>query len=47
MKIEGNETIDIKVKKAAIAKEKNRTKSTKSDLKSTQNAIIKTQIKEK
>ena len=47
MEIEGNETVNIKAKKAATAKEKNRTKPTKPDLKSARNATIKTQIKEK
>ena len=42
MEIEGNETVNIKAKKAATAKEKNRTKPTKPDLKSARNAIIKT-----
>jgi len=47
MEIEGNEIMDIKVKEAATAKEKNGTKSIKPGLKSARNAIIKTQIKEK
>ena len=47
MEIEGNETADIKAKKATTAKEKNRTKPTKPGLKSARNATIKTQIKEK
>ena len=47
MEIEENEIVNIKTKKTTTMKEKNETKPIKSSLKSTQNTIIKTQIKEK